>query len=100
MSIQVQDFKYCPGVNDSAYIQLLENALDRQRKITNKAVAKIKELSKSKIAHWDKKMEVHSDEKCQTFSPVWSCSNCGTNYDPALAQSVIKYCYHCGAELH
>ena len=46
MSIKVHDFKYIPGKNDVEYIKLLEEALERQRTITAKAIAKIKELSK------------------------------------------------------
>ena len=43
--ITVEDFKWIPGKNDQGYIKLLQKALDRYKQITNKALAKIKELS-------------------------------------------------------
>ena len=47
MSMFVRDFKYVAGKNDAEYIKLLEDALDRQRKITGKAISRIRELTKS-----------------------------------------------------
>lgn len=41
--ITVEDFKYIRGVNDSEYIELLKNAYERQKRITSKAIAKLKE---------------------------------------------------------
>ena len=46
MSIQVNEFRYVQGKNDVEYIKLLKEALDRQKKVTGKAIAKIKELSR------------------------------------------------------
>lgn len=46
MSIQVNEFRYIQGKNDAEYIKLLKEALDRQKKVTGKAIAKIKELSR------------------------------------------------------
>lgn len=46
MSIQVNEFRYVQGKNDAEYIKLLKEALDRQKKVTGKAIAKIKELSR------------------------------------------------------
>ena len=45
MSIQVNEFRHIPGKNDAEYIKLLKEALERQKQITSKAIAKIKELS-------------------------------------------------------
>ena len=45
MSIQVSEFRHIPGKNDAEYIKLLKEALERQKQITSKAIAKIKELS-------------------------------------------------------
>lgn len=45
MIIQVSDFRHIPGKNDAEYIKLLKEALERQKQITSKAIAKIKELS-------------------------------------------------------
>lgn len=41
MGITVEDFKYVRGVNDSEYI--VKNAYERQKLITGKAIAKLKE---------------------------------------------------------
>lgn len=46
MSIQVNEFRYVQGENDAEYIKLLKEALDEQKKVTGKAIAKIKELSR------------------------------------------------------
>lgn len=46
MSIQVNEFRYVQGENYAEYIKLLKEALDRQKKVTGKAIAKIKELSR------------------------------------------------------
>ena len=43
MGITVEDFKYVRGVNDAEYIELLKNAYERQKHITSKAIAKLKE---------------------------------------------------------
>ena len=45
MSIEVDDFKYLQGKNDSEYIALLEETLRQQREITLKAITKISQLS-------------------------------------------------------
>lgn len=47
MSIQVNEFRHILGKNDTEYIKLLKEALERQKQITSKAIAKIKELSSS-----------------------------------------------------
>lgn len=43
MSIQVHAFNHIPGVNDAEYIRLLKEHLEAQTRLTNKAIAKIKE---------------------------------------------------------
>lgn len=45
MSIHVTDFKWEKGNNDLQYIELLEKTLKNEQAITEKAVAKIRELS-------------------------------------------------------
>ena len=47
MSIQVNEFYHIPGKNDAEYIKLLKEHLEAQKQLTFKAIAKIKELSKS-----------------------------------------------------
>ena len=47
MSIQVNDFRWEPGKNDTEYIKLLESSRDEWQKIAQKAIAKLKALSKA-----------------------------------------------------
>lgn len=49
--MQVNEFVYIPGENEVEYIALLKEALRRQRTITNKAIAKLKE-NKIPLTHW------------------------------------------------
>jgi len=44
--ITVHDFQWRPGENDREYINLLKEALDRQRDITYKAIRRLKEVSR------------------------------------------------------
>ena len=46
MSIQVNDFQWEPGKNDAEYIKLLESSRDEWQKIAQKAISKLKTLSK------------------------------------------------------
>lgn len=47
MSINVIDFKHIPGENDAEYIELLKNDAERWKRTAQKAVSKIKALSKT-----------------------------------------------------
>ena len=47
MSIRVNDFRWEPGKNDAEYIKLLESSRDEWQKIAQKAIAKLKALSKA-----------------------------------------------------
>lgn len=47
MSIQVNDFRWEPGKNDAEYIKLLESSRNEWQKIAQKAIAKLKALSKA-----------------------------------------------------
>ena len=47
MSIQVNDFQWEPGKNDAEYIKLLESSRDEWQKIAQKAISKLKTLSKT-----------------------------------------------------
>lgn len=44
--MQVNNFQHIPGKNDTEYIELLKDALGRQKIITSKAIAKLKEQPK------------------------------------------------------
>lgn len=67
MGIMVEEFKYVRGVNDSEYIELLKNAYERQKRITSKAIAKLKEQPKI-IRCKDCK---YRDEKWRRTSVRW-----------------------------
>ena len=45
MIIQVNDFRWEPGKNDTEYIKLLESSRDEWKKIAQKAISKLKTLS-------------------------------------------------------
>lgn len=49
MSIIVNDFRWEPGKNDREYIQLLESSRDEWQKIANKAIMKLRTLSKVQV---------------------------------------------------
>ena len=51
-----------------------------------------------KRGHWVKRMEEHTAVEYTSFTPIWSCSECGLEYDPALAPR-IHFCYNCGADM-
>lgn len=56
MSIQVNDFQWEPGKNDAEYIKLLESSRDEWQKIAQKAIAKLKALSKAqepRVMTWE-----------------------------------------------
>lgn len=40
--LQVECFEHVPGVNDAEYIRMLQDALARQKVLTDKAVAKLR----------------------------------------------------------
>lgn len=47
MSIQVNDFQWEPGKNDAEYIKLLKSSRDEWQKIAQKAITKLKTLSRA-----------------------------------------------------
>lgn len=49
-------------------------------------------------AYWVKRMEHGVGRGYEVHTPIWSCSDCGRDYDPASC-SIIKYCYICGAKM-
>ncbi|MBP5709667.1 MAG: hypothetical protein J6W84_01685 [Bacteroidales bacterium] len=92
MSIQVNDFQWEPGKNDAEYIKLLESSRDEWQKIAQKAIAKLKALSKAQ----------------EPVEPVvdidtWKCGNCGHTLehqellgDNVLFHEQYNYCPECG----
>lgn len=52
-----------------------------------------------KRGHWVKRMKEHATAEYTSFTPIWSCSECGLDYDPAICPQ-IHFCYNCGAALN
>ena len=73
MSIQVNDFQWEPGKNDAKYIKLLESSRDEWQRIAQKAIAKLKVLSKAQEARVMTLEEVK--QWCETHphkqNPIW-----------------------------
>lgn len=101
MSVRVNDFKYIPGKNDAEYIKLLKEALERQKQITNKAIAKIKELSNCsefpKSAEPERKKGKWIDETFKPWGLVYhpyKCDQCGEH-----SEADSNFCPNCGADM-
>lgn len=47
---------------------------------------------------WKKRMEEKETPYYKSFTPIWSCSECGTEYDPSLCMT-INFCPTCGADM-
>lgn len=45
---------------------------------------------------WIKRMEEKKTPYYKSFTPVWSCSECETEYDPSICMT-INFCPNCGA---
>lgn len=80
-------------------------ALDAQNKSMNLAECRKRlerlpaaDAEPVRHAYWVKRMEHGVGRGYEVHTPVWSCSDCGRDYDPASC-SIIKYCYICGAKM-
>ena len=71
-------------------------ALRYARKYVNMIPAA--DVRPAKPGHWVKIGEEKEVPGGIVFDPVWKCSECGREYDPAVCH-VIKYCYNCGAKM-
>ena len=47
---------------------------------------------------WMKRMEEKETPYYKSFTPIWSCSECGTEYDPSVCMT-INFCQNCGADM-
>jgi anaerobic ribonucleoside-triphosphate reductase len=47
---------------------------------------------------WKKRMEENETPYYKSFTPIWPCSECGTEYDPSLCMT-INFCPNCGADM-
>lgn len=66
MNIQVNDFQWEPGKNDTEYIKLLESSRDEWQKLAQKAITKLKTLSKAQEPRVLTLEEIKDYDK-----PVW-----------------------------
>lgn len=97
MSIRVNDFQWIPGKNDAEYIKLLESSRDEWQKIAQKAISKLKTLSKAQ------------QEPTSTPQAEWllyngrqgaTCSFCKHTYNDVYdVENYDYYCRHCGARM-
>ncbi len=76
--------------------------IDEQTK--NTIINFINNLSSVQSVHpkgyWIKKISKEEKNKKYTgYTPYWYCSKCGKKYEPALANTIINYCYNCGADM-
>lgn len=93
----VKCFKWVRGVNDAEYIELLLDALDRQKKITAKAIDKLKKVDAVSVKHG--KWITKSNPNYSPFDPCSSeelhiCNQCG--YEQEFG---TNYCANCGAKM-
>lgn len=51
-----------------------------------------------KRGKWEKRMEEKETPYYKSFTPIWSCSECGTEYDPSFCMT-INFCPNCGADM-
>ena len=98
MSIQVNDFQWEPGKNDAEYIKLLKSSRDEWQRIAQKAIAKLKMLSKSQEPVKPKGV-IYDDEHMSVYCP--SCDNrlAGLTHDGTVAletEETPNYCWMCG----
>lgn len=53
-----------------------------------------------KNGEWIKKISKKiKDKEYIGYTPYWYCSECGKRYEPAIANTIINYCYNCGAKM-
>ena len=89
MSIKVRDFTYVPGENDGEYIRLLNEQIERQKKLLNKAMAKIRETEPS-TGQWID----YSDDGYVECPFCHSATTCDGNKDE------LHFCFSCGARMN
>lgn len=93
------------GFSRGQYVDrfLLRDKLYAEDAITMKGVAILNEFPAADVepvrhAYWVKRIEHGVGRGYEVYTPIWSCSDCGRDYNPASCSS-IKYCYICGAKM-
>ena len=89
MSIQVKEFIHAPGENDAEYIRLLNEQIERQKKLLNKAMAKIRE-TEPKTGEWIDWLGKGNE---------WECSVCKCSIE-SHGSIAYRYCPMCGAMMN
>jgi len=53
-----------------------------------------------KKGEWVKKVSQKiKDKEYIGYTPYWYCPECGKRYEPAVANTIINYCYNCGTKI-
>ena len=89
MSIRVNDFQWEPGKNDAEYIKLLESSRDDWQKIAQKAIAKLKALSK---AQEPIETRLHLCESCMKEYPECDVTDDGIEFGCGAGNDNIIGC--------
>lgn len=70
MSIRVNDFRWEPGTNDTEYIKLLESSRDEWKRLAQKAISKLKALSKAQEPRLVTEADFENADE-YGFIPAW-----------------------------
>lgn len=99
MSIRVNDFQWIPGKNDAEYIKLLESSRDEWQKIAQKAIAKLKALSKAQEARVMTLEEVKVSKGADMYLEISARTDeipyiTAATLDGVGTKGVVFYCSH------
>lgn len=89
MSIKVNDFRWEPGTNDAEYIKLLESSRDEWERIAQKAISKLKTLSK---AQEPIETRLHLCESCTKKYPECDATADGVEFGNGTGNDNIIGC--------
>lgn len=89
MSIRVNDFQWQPGTNDAEYIKLLESSRDEWERIAQKAISKLKTLSK---AQEPIETRLHLCESCTKKYPECDATADGVEFGNGTGNDNIIGC--------
>lgn len=64
-------------------------------KIAAIPAAPVREVVRGK---WKKRMEEKETSYFKSFTPIWTCSECETDYDPSFCMT-INFCPNCGTDM-
>ena len=55
-------------------------------------------MMEDKTVFWEKRMKVTKKPNYESYTPIWTCPVCKTDYDPDFCK-IVKYCYICGTRI-